>query len=537
MRFGPVRLSEAEGAILAHSTRAGTLSVKKGTVLEAAHLKAFEAAGIGEVIAAVLEAGDVAEDEAAARLAEKSAGTGVTCAKAFTGRVNLFSALPGLVRVSREAIDAFNRIDEGITIATVPELSAVPEDAMVATVKIIPFAVPGSATEAALDAISAAGLIEIAPYRLSRVGVVSTLLPGVPEKVLNKTARVLAGRLEPTGATVLREDRVAHDARAVAESVQALKADGAELVIVFGASAIVDRDDVIPEGIGLAGGTVYHFGMPVDPGNLLLTGSLGQTPVIGAAGCARSPRENGFDWVLQRLLAGIEVSAGDVTGMGVGGLLKEIHSRPQPRRGAVEPHPPRIAAIVLAAGQSRRMGAANKLTEEVGGKPMVRIAAEAAVNSKADPVIVVTGHEPDAVTGALSGLDLEIVHNPDFSEGLSTSLLAGTKAVSEDVDGAVVCLGDMPGITAHLIDSLIEAYDSPAGRLIVVPTREGKRGNPVLWDRRFFSGIADLKGDVGARHLIGENADAVFEVVVEDDAVLTDVDTPEALAAMRGDRA
>src|SRR5262249_47827061 len=181
---------------------------------------------------------------------------------------------------------------------------------------------------------------------------------------------------------------------------------GAELVLVFGASAIADRRDVIPAAIEAAGGAVEHFGMPVDPGNLMLIGELAGRPVLGAPGCARSPKENGFDWILARLLAGLPVSRADITGLGVGGLLMEIVTRPQPREAPREAPPPerrRIAAIVLAAGRSTRMGS-NKLVAELNGKPLVRIAAEQALASRADPVIVVTGHEPERVEKALAGL-------------------------------------------------------------------------------------------------------------------------------------
>ena len=152
--------------------------------------------------------------------------------------------------------------------------------------------------------------------------------------------------------------------------------------------------------------------MPVDPGNLLVLGELGGTPVLGAPGCARSPKENGFDWVLQRMLAGIEVTPQDVSGMGVGGLLMEIVSRPQPREGVVETGSKKVAALVLAAGQGRRMGGPNKLLSTVNGKPLVRIAAEAALKSKAASVTVVTGHRKDDVETTLRGLECQIHPKP-----------------------------------------------------------------------------------------------------------------------------
>ena len=176
----------------------------------------------------------------------------------------------------------------------------------------------------------------------------------------------------------------------------------------------------------------------------------------------------------------------DITGLGVGGLLMEIVTRPQPR---TEPEPEkgrRIAAVLLAAGRSTRMGAVNKLIAEIGGKPLVRIAVEQALASRAKPVIVVTGHEREKVEAALAGLPVRFVHNPDYAEGLGTSLKTGIAAVPEEADGAIVCLGDMPQVDAALIDRLIAAFDPERGALVVVPTIDGKRGNPVVWSRRFF---------------------------------------------------
>ena len=180
--------------------------------------------------------------------------------------------------------------------------------------------------------------------------------------------------------------------------------------------------------------------------------------------------------------------------MGVGGLLMEIVTRPQPRS---EPAPEKgrhIAAVVLAAGRSTRMGAINKLIAEIGGKPLVRIAAEQALASRAKPVIVVTGHEREQVEAALAGLPVRFVHNPDYAEGLGTSLKTGIAAVPADADGAIVCLGDMPQVDAALIDRLIAAFDPERGALVVVPTIDGRRGNPVVWSRRFFHDLMANSG-------------------------------------------
>jgi molybdenum cofactor cytidylyltransferase len=534
MKFGPVPPQEAEGATAVHTIRQGALVLKKGTLIGPAEVAALEAASIKDIVVARLEPGDVSEDKAAAEIARAVAGQGVHVDRAFTGRANLFAEAAGVLVVDKEAIDRLNRIDEAITFATLPAFKPVVEGEMIATVKIIPFATSEASLKAAL-AVAGKPFIRVAPYRIKKVGVVSTLLPGLATKVVEKTLRVTQARLAPAGANIVAERRVPHEQGAVAEAVDEVLKEGAELVVVFGASAIADRRDVIPAAVEAIGGRIEHFGMPVDPGNLMLIGQARGQPILGAPGCARSPKENGFDWILMRLLAGLPVSREDVTGLGVGGLLMEIVTRPQPRAEPELEKAQRIAAIILAAGRSTRMGGPNKLLAEIGGRPLVRIAVEEALASRARPVIVVTGHQRDKVEAAIEGLDVRRVHNPDFAEGLSTSVTTGLAAVPDDVDGAIICLGDMPQVTAPLIDKLVAAFDPERGALVVVPTIDGKRGNPVVWARRFFPELMALDGDIGARHLIGRYPEAVAEVPLTGTAALTDIDTPEALVRVKAE--
>jgi molybdenum cofactor cytidylyltransferase len=539
MKFGAVPVSEAEGGVAVHSIRQGGLVLKKGTLIGKAEIAALKSAGIAEIVVARIEPGDVSEDAAAAEIAATVAGEGVHVERAFTGRANLFAQTAGVLVVDKDAVDRLNQVEESITFATLPAYKPVVAGEMIATVKIIPFAVAAKARDAALAvARSARPLVRIAPYRIRKIGVVSTLLPGLAGKVIEKTLKVTEERLAPAGAGIVVERRVPHEQRALARAIEEVLGEGAELVIVFGASAIADRRDVIPAAVEAIGGRIEHFGMPVDPGNLLLIAAARGRPLLGAPGCARSPKENGFDWILMRLLAGLEVPREAITGMGVGGLLMEIVTRPQPR---AEPPPTagrRIAAVVLAAGRSTRMGGPNKLLAEIAGRPLARIVVKEALASRARPVIVVVGHERAKVENALAGLPVEVVYNPDFAQGLGTSVRAGIAAVPAEADGAIVCLGDMPQVDAALIDRLIAAFDPDRGALIVMPTVEGKRGNPVLWSRRFFPDLMAIEGDVGARHFIGRYNEAVADVPLEGSAALVDVDTPEALvgvkAAMEG---
>ena len=331
MKFGSVPIAQALGAIVAHAVRHDGLVLKKGQVVTLEHQASLTAAGVKEIIAARLDPGDVGEDEAARRLAERLAGANLRMERAFTGRVNLFAEKAGLVIVDAAAIAAINSVDESITAATLAPFRAVAAGDMIATVKIIPFAVPGEALDKALRAIDGEA-VRIAAFRPMRVGVVSTLLPGLKPSVVARTMRVLEERLELAGARIVREERVPHQSDILARTLAAM-APACDVLLIFGASAITDRRDVIPAAIEAFGGRIDHFGMPVDPGNLLLLGAYKDQPIIGAPGCARSPKENGFDWVLQRVLADVPVSGADIKGMGVGGLLMEIASRPQPRLG------------------------------------------------------------------------------------------------------------------------------------------------------------------------------------------------------------
>ena len=430
MKFGAVPIAEARGATAVHSIRQGALVLKKGTLITDKEVAALKAAGVKEIVVARLEPGDISEDQAAADIAAAVTGAGVRADRAFTGRCNLFAESAGVLVVDRAAIDRLNTIDEAVTLATLSAYKPVVEGEMIATVKIIPFAVAQAARDKAVaEANKAKPVIRVAPYTVKKLGVVSTLLPGLAPKVIDKTLKITEARIQPAGARIVAERRVPHEREALARAIDEVRGAGAEMVIVFGASAIADRRDVIPAAIEAVGGSIEHFGMPVDPGNLMLIGRLAGQPVLGAPGCARSPKENGFDWVLMRLLAGLPVSRADITGMGVGGLLMEIVTRPQPREERLPEKGRNIAALVLAAGRSTRMGAVNKLIAEIGGKPLVRIAAEQALASRAAPVIVVTGHQRAEVEAALDGLPVRLVHNPDYADGLGTSLKAGIAAV------------------------------------------------------------------------------------------------------------
>jgi molybdenum cofactor cytidylyltransferase len=532
MKFGSTPIDDAEGLILAHTFCSGEFVLKKGSIVAAKDIAELKRLGASEIIGARLEPGDVPEDEAAARIAKKLCGDNVIISAARTGRCNLVAKCNGVTQINASEITAVNQINETVTVATLSNMQAVRANQIIATVKVIPFAVDATVMEH-VEAALRKPAVALAPYKPKRFALLSTLAPGLKSSVVEATDTLTRRRVESVGGTVIAAAKTMHVIADVANEVKKAAAAKADVLLIIGASATVDRGDVIPEGIVAAGGVIDHFGMPVDPGNLFVLGDVKGMPVLVLPGCARSSKPNGVDWVMQYVASDIPIGHAEIMSMGVGGLLIDTPARPLPRDRAVKTlattEKPKITALVLAAGQSRRMEGENKLLMKIDGAPLIRRTVETVMSSNVDHVVVVTGHQDAELRGALAGLDITITHNPNFAGGLSTSLAQGLGLV--DSDAALVCLGDMPAVTAAHIDQLIAGFDPENGCAIGVPAHNGKRGNPVLWARHFFEDMCGVSGDVGARHLIGANESLVYEVEFGDTAVLTDLDTPEQWSA------
>ncbi|UWQ44356.1 molybdopterin-binding protein [Leisingera aquaemixtae] len=335
MRFGPVPLKDAEGAILAHSLQGSSGKVAKGTVLTADDLKDLAAAGHETLTVARLDPADMHEDAAAETLAKAlvpdPSAQGIRISGAGTGRVNLYATGAGLVRLDRGKLEAVNAVDPMITVATVPDYHRADAGGMLATIKIISYGVRADAIRRASS--GAGDAIRVLPPVLSSATLIETTVgeDTPPDNLPDKGRAATAGRLHRMGLSLSARVVVPHREDALAEAIT--RAPG-QLVLILTGSATSDIHDVAPEALRLAGGTMTRFGMPVDPGNLLFLGSCRDKPVIGLPGCARSPALNGADWVLERVICGLPVSSADIAAMGVGGLLKEIPTRPMPRRDA-----------------------------------------------------------------------------------------------------------------------------------------------------------------------------------------------------------
>lgn len=531
MIFGELGLDDAAGAILAHSITIGGKRYGKGRVISDADITAFRSAGLRAVIAARPDKDDLVEDDAAARIAAALADgvPHISTSAPFTGRVNIFAEDHGLLRIDADAVNAANAVDEAITIATLPDNTRVSPRQMLATIKIIPYAAPAKAVADVRKSLAGAGALRLHPRRVGTASVFLTRTAGMKDKLVDKGAAAVAARLSALGVEGGAPVVTPHETGALAAALKDARGD---IIIVLGGSATADRRDVAPAAVEAAGGRIERFGMPVDPGNLLFIGDLDGRPVIGLPGCARSPKLNGADWVLERVVSGLAVTGADIQAMGVGGLLKEIPSRPQPRAGAPAPGRPFTSAVLLAAGASRRMMGKDKLTEQIGGQSLLRRSAERLLASGADEVVVVLRPEDTARRAALEGLAVRQIQNPLAAEGMGASIRAGMGAISPKADAALIALGDMPDLTAQDHDALIAAFDPEEGREIIrAATPGGAPGNPVLFGRRFFESLRALEGDEGARHILAAHGDLIRMVTVA--GADTDLDSPEDWAEWR----
>lgn len=323
MIFGTVALNDALGAVLAHSVPLAQGRLRKGQVLTKQDLVLLRAAGHTQITVARREKGDLGEDEAAARLAAALAGSGLRTSAAATGRVNLFATKPGVLRLDPAQINAFNAVNPMITVATLPQFQRVDTEGMVATIKIISYAVP--ADDVAIACAAVPDALSVLPARYRTATLIETQINAVPSE---KGRQALAGRLARLGVALTPRVVVPHRDAALVDAIGAAAGD---VVFILTASATADLHDLGPDALRQAGGEVTQFGMPVDPGNLLFLGRYGPKPVIGLPGCARSPALNGADWVLERVICGVTLAHSDFARMGVGGLLKEIPTRPKPR--------------------------------------------------------------------------------------------------------------------------------------------------------------------------------------------------------------
>ncbi len=522
MFFGEVKTQEAEGAILAHSVNQPNLKIKKGAWLTANDIAALQAQGIEQITVARLEMGDVHEDDAARAVGTHLASAQILAHEPFAGRVNLFAKADGLLDYDENTLRELNLIDEALTIAMLRPFSRVRKGQMIATIKIIPYAIDRAAIEACAGKASALR-IEIHSFKHKSATLILSHTPNMKPSLLTKGEDVVRQRLLPIGADIQTVRSVPHQTDEISQAILQSKDD---LVLILTASATSDRRDIAPQALINAGGSVERFGIPVDPGNLLFFGNYKEKTVIGLPGCVRAPVMNGADLVLEKIMADIETSDNDFADMSIGGLLKELPTRPQPRLQK-EPDPQKFAAVILAAGSSSRMHGADKLTQTVHNQPLLAHLVAQANASQADAVYAVlpdTGFEArrDAAK------DAHIIPNAHAFEGMAASLRVAVEHLASDYEALIFMLGDMPEINAAHINHLIAAYSPQDGREIIrAASQNGREGHPILFGQRFFEPILTLKGDMGAREILSQYPESIEVVRMKSDAPIIDLDTQE----------
>jgi carbon monoxide dehydrogenase subunit G len=336
-RFGPLPLDQAAGKVLGHNVAGvdGRILLRKGRALGAEDVALLRSLGRRSVYAAELGTEDVTEDQAALRLAEAALGPGLRIAGPASGRANLVATSLGLFRTDPARLQRVNEGD-GLTVATLPAHTPVRSGQVVATVKVIPFAVPEAVLTLAMATASEDGpLLRVDPLPARQASLVLTGSRAARDRVTAAFEPALRSRVEALGSRVVTVRFVSlEDEGGEGELALALREEvdaGARLVLLAGETAIVDRHDIGPRAIERAGGEVAAYGVPVDPGHLLLLAYLGEVPVLGAPGCARSAKPNVLDAILPRLLAGDRLQRADLVALGHGGLLEDVPERPMPR--------------------------------------------------------------------------------------------------------------------------------------------------------------------------------------------------------------
>lgn len=510
---------------MAHSVACAGTRIAKGTLITPVIINRLVTMGVQTIQVFLLEDGDLDENTAARRAAEAITGAGLTVELAGKGRANIIAQMDGLF-FPGGGIDAVNAADDAFSAASLSAYTPVHSGQLAATIKLVPYGLPAQK----LDNIHrAAQRLEVKPFR--KFSAVLIVTGGVPTE---KTLASLTSRIQQVGGTLHVRDLVDHNQQAVREALEQAKDDGAELILMLGASAISDKRDIIPTALAEAGGELIKLGMPADPGNLLMLGKLNEKTVIGLPGCARSPALNGFDWVLERFAAREPLNAQILSAMGTGGLLKEPVGRKIPRATHANQSrsggPGNMAAIVLAAGKSSRAKNSHKLLSLLTDKTVVRTTVDSLLGIKELTVLTVTGHAAKEIEACLPDQKVSFVNNPDFDQGMGTSLATGIGALDETITHALICLADMPFVMRTTIEKLIKTATDTDGAAIIVPTFHGKRGHPVLWHQKHFAQLRQLKGDTGGKKILSDNSEKIIEVPVDDPGILIDLDTPEMLA-------
>ena len=531
MKIESLAPQKSIGSVLAQTYNLPGKTVSKGTLITKEIVAYFRTGNVQIILCAVPEEGDIHEDEAAEAISSAIDKNHIYAEKASTGRVNFKSQSLCLVRYERDLIKEVNLVDESIAFSIVEHNQLLAKNDLIATLKIIPFFTQKKYVDQVISILAKNELFKTHSLNKKEVSLIQTSFEWQKKSIFKATSNVTRNRLEALDCSLNEEKLICHDYEVLRSEIKSCIESGIDILLLSGASAIIDRSDYIPKAILSEGGEIIQYGLAVDPGNLLLVAKIGKTTIIGMPGCARSPKLNGFDWVLQLLMADIPVVKEELAEMGAGGLLMEIASRPLPRALAksVNKREKKIMGVILAAGNSTRMGKDNKLLKNIDGVPLIRNIALEITKSDLDSCSIVLGYQSDKVADVIKDLNINLILNPLWKEGQASSLKAALNSLTSSYSDLLIMLGDLPGIKSGHINRIIEEHLSSENRSskITIPSFKGETGNPVIWGKSFFHDLSNLEGDVGGRVLFSQHPAAINLIEMDDPSVVTDTDTPE----------
>ena len=328
MQFGSVKLDKSEGSILAHSIKLENLNIRKGTILSEKHIIDLSNKGVKTVVVARLENGDIEENKSAIIISKAFTNNSLILSKANTGRINIFSKHDGLLRYNFSSIINFNLIDEGIALSLLAQNSFVKKKQLIGTLKVIPYSLP---KKTILKFSGFENLIIVKPFKQKKFSLIQTSYSNIKKSFFEKTITETKKRVENLGGSLVDDIICEHNGKELTSKIETIIDKDIDILLISCASAVSDRNDILPKSIMDLGGDIIHFGLPVDPGNLLILASLNNKFLVGMPGCSRSPSLNGLDLILRMLTAEININKQIIASLGVGGLLKDTRLRPFPR--------------------------------------------------------------------------------------------------------------------------------------------------------------------------------------------------------------
>ena len=328
MQFGSIKLDKAKGSILAHSIKLKNLNIKKGTIITQEHINELVKNDINFIVCAKLSNNDIEENKAVIIISKSFSHKSLKFSKSKTGRINIFSKYNGLLNYSINSLIKFNLVDEGIALALLTQNSLVKEKQLIGTLKIIPYSLPRKITNK-FNVLKQ--FIKVKPIKEKRFALIQTVFSKTKLSLVGKTLEETKSRVEVLRGNLLDDVICQHNEDELIKKINLLIKKDIDILLISCASAVSDRNDILPKSIVSLGGKILHFGMPVDPGNLLLLASLNKKFIIGMPGCARSPSLNGLDLILRILAVDIKINKNLIASLGAGGLLKDTKFRPMPR--------------------------------------------------------------------------------------------------------------------------------------------------------------------------------------------------------------